>query len=75
MHEAAVLQRDLERAGIRPYAWVINQSLSPLSLRDPVLKRGGDTSGPSSTRCAGRARQRTVLVPWEADGPDHRACA
>jgi arsenite/tail-anchored protein-transporting ATPase len=28
MREAASLQEDLKRAGIRPYAWIINQSLS-----------------------------------------------
>ena len=28
---------DLARAGIHPYAWVVNQSLSPLEVRDPVL--------------------------------------
>jgi arsenite-transporting ATPase len=37
VHEAAALQRDLERAGIRPFAWVINQSLRPLEVTDPVL--------------------------------------
>ncbi len=39
VHEAAALQRDLERAEIHPFAWVINQSLSPLSVSDPVLLR------------------------------------
>jgi arsenite-transporting ATPase len=37
VHEAAALQRDLARADIRPFAWVINQSLRPLEVRDPVL--------------------------------------
>ena len=37
VHEAAQLQRDLNRAGIHPFAWVINQSLSPLKISDPVL--------------------------------------
>src|SRR5690606_13843447 len=37
VHEAAALQRDLRRAEIEPYAWVINQSLSPLAVTDPVL--------------------------------------
>ena len=38
VHEAADLQRDLRRAGIEPYAWIINQSLAPLEVRDCVLK-------------------------------------
>ena len=39
MREAASLQADLKRAGIKPYAWLINQSLSMLSgITDPILK-------------------------------------
>lgn len=37
VHEAAQLQHDLARAGITPFAWVINQSLTPLTVHDPVL--------------------------------------
>lgn len=39
MREAASLQADLKRAGIKPFAWLINQSLSMLSgISDPLLK-------------------------------------
>lgn len=39
MREAAALQDDLKRAGITPYAWLVNQSLSMLNnLTDPLLK-------------------------------------
>jgi arsenite-transporting ATPase len=37
VHEARALSRDLERAGIEPFAWVVNQSLTPLDVKDPVL--------------------------------------
>lgn len=37
VHEAQALQADLERAGIAVTAWVINQSLTPLEVTDPVL--------------------------------------
>jgi arsenite-transporting ATPase len=37
VHEAAALQADLRRAGIEPKAWVVNQSLAPLALSDPLL--------------------------------------
>ena len=37
VHEAAGLQADLRRAGIEPYAWVINRSLLASGTRDPVL--------------------------------------
>ena len=37
VHEAGQLERDLERAGISSYAWIINQSLAPLDITDPFL--------------------------------------
>jgi arsenite-transporting ATPase len=38
VHEAASLQHDLRRAGIEPFASVVNQSLAPLPVRDLVLR-------------------------------------
>ena len=37
VHEAAELQEDLGRAGIKPAGWVVNQSLTPLEVTDPLL--------------------------------------
>lgn len=37
VHEAQALQADLRRAGIEPAGWIINQSLAPLSVTDPIL--------------------------------------
>jgi arsenite-transporting ATPase len=37
IHEAMQLERDLRRAGIEPFAWIVNQSLTPLDVKDPVL--------------------------------------
>jgi arsenite/tail-anchored protein-transporting ATPase len=40
MREAESLQNDLKRAGIIPYAWVVNQCLSALKdLKDPLLRK------------------------------------
>jgi arsenite/tail-anchored protein-transporting ATPase len=36
--EAGALQQDLRRAGIEPYAWVINKSLLNTGTRDPLLQ-------------------------------------
>ena len=36
--EASALQDDLRRAGIEPYAWVINASLAAAHPRDPLLR-------------------------------------
>lgn len=37
--EAAELQDDLERAGIHPWAWVIDNSLAAAAPTDPLLRR------------------------------------
>ncbi len=38
--EAANLQADLERAGIHPWGWIINNSLSIAETRSPLLRQG-----------------------------------
>ncbi|MDE2509051.1 MAG: hypothetical protein KGM43_17745, partial [Planctomycetota bacterium] len=67
VHEAASLQRDLLRAGITPSAWVINQSLTPLSLTDPVLRARRFHERPFIQEVSETLAARTVLVPWQAD--------
>lgn len=37
--EAAELQQDLERAGITPWAWVINNSVAAAAPTDPLLRQ------------------------------------
>lgn len=66
VHEAAALQADLRRAGIEPYAWVINQSLAPLELGEPLLeaRRFQETRYIDEvTRIHART---TFLIPWQA---------
>jgi len=46
VHEAARLQADLERAGIHPFAWVVNQCLTPLDLSDAMLRRRRTAEAP-----------------------------
>ena len=46
VHEAQALQDDLARAGIAPFAWVVNQSLVPVATRDPVLAARRALEGP-----------------------------
>ena len=66
VHEAAALQRDLERAEIRPFAWVINQSLSPLPVSDPVLRQRRAQEARYLREVTALAT-RTVLVPWNPE--------
>ncbi|MEY4512612.1 MAG: hypothetical protein RLZZ450_4734 [Pseudomonadota bacterium] len=65
VHEAAALQRDLSRADIHPFAWVINQSLLPLDVSDPVLvrRRANEARFHAEVRALAA---RVAVVPWAA---------
>lgn len=63
VHEAAALQRDLLRAEIRPFAWVINQSLIPLEVTDPVLVLRRANEGKYHTEVQ-ELSARVAVVPW-----------
>ena len=64
VQEALDLQKDLERAGISPYAWIVNQCLSPLSVRHPVLKtkRASEFQHISHVM---EVATRMAIVPWQ----------
>ena len=66
VHEAAALQRDLARAEIEPYAWIVDQSLTPLDVTDPLLveRRAAEARWIAEVR--GLAR-RFAVVPWSAE--------
>jgi arsenite-transporting ATPase len=66
VHEAVALQADLRRAGIQPWAWVINQSLAPLAVSDPVLVGRKNQEFRYIEEVAEQSG-RTYLVPWQAD--------
>ncbi len=65
VHEAEALQRDLERADIRPFGWVINQSLRPLTVTDPVLVKRRESEARFHAEVAALAA-RVAVVPWSA---------
>lgn len=63
VHEAERLQADLRRAGIEPYAWVINQSLSLVRTSDPVLRaKAALEAGPLAE--AEQLAGRLTALPW-----------
>jgi arsenite-transporting ATPase len=66
IHEAMQLERDLARAGITPLAWVMNQSLTPLAVSDPVLRARRSHEAVHLRELAAHA-PRIVLEPWHAD--------
>ncbi len=69
VHEAAKLQEDLKRAGISPFAWVVNQSLTPLAVTDPVLAARRNNEARYIREVVDELTTRVVLVPWQAEPP------
>jgi arsenite-transporting ATPase len=72
VHEAAKLQEDLRRAAIEPFAWVINQSMTPLSVTDPTLKSRQQHELPFIDEVQSQLAQRVALIPWQAEPPTGR---
>ncbi len=68
VREAAALQEDLRRAGIEPHAWIINQSLQPLTTRDPLLAARRHAESPH-IESAMHAARTSCLVGWQATPP------
>ena len=68
VHEAAALAEDLQRAGITPWAWVINQSFTLSGSTDPVLAARARSEQPMLDEVA-TLTSRSVLVPWLAVEP------
>ena len=66
IHEAMQLERDLARADITPFAWVVNQSLTPLVVTDPVLRARRSHEAVHLRELAAHGK-RTSLEPWHAD--------
>jgi len=69
VHEAASLQEDLQRAGIQPYAWVINQSFAGNGFRDPVLVERGRQELPFINEVRERLAPQLALIPWKPAAP------
>jgi arsenite-transporting ATPase len=66
VHEAQALHRDLQRAGIEPFAWVVNQSLTPHTITDPLLA-GRRRNEARYIDEAKTMSPTTYLIPWLAD--------
>jgi arsenite-transporting ATPase len=69
VHEAAHLQQDLRRAGITPWAWVVNQSFSGGSFTDPVLRERGAREAPFIAEVRDTLATRFAVIPWTPDAP------
>jgi len=74
VHEAAKLQDDLKRAGIVPFAWIINQSLTPLTVTDPVLISRRLHESRYLHEVVDDHASRVAVIPWQVEppvGPEH----
>ena len=69
MHEAAMLQTDLRRAQIEPFAWVINQSFAGSGSHDPLLVARGRGEAQFIREVIEKYSIRTALVPWVTEEP------
>jgi arsenite-transporting ATPase len=69
VHEAAQLQRDLRRAEIEPYAWIINNSLCPLNVTDPLLVERQKQEARYIHEVVNGQASRTALIAWQLEPP------
>ena len=61
--EAANLQEDLRRAGIEPWAWVINSSVAASQLHSPLLKQRASNELREIDAVSTRYAKRLAVVP------------
>ena len=62
--EAAALQDDLRRAGIEPYAWVINRALAQSGTQDPLLRQRIAGEAAQIARVQDSLAKRAYLLPF-----------
>ncbi|WP_045227245.1 arsenical pump-driving ATPase [Methyloterricola oryzae] len=67
--EAAHLQDDLRRAGIEPWAWVINQSLAAGRTRSPLLRQRASNELAQIEAVATRHAARYAVVALQPEEP------
>ncbi|MGH2897150.1 MAG: ArsA-related P-loop ATPase, partial [Solirubrobacteraceae bacterium] len=68
VHEARRLAADLKRAGIEPFAWVVNQSFAATGTEDPVLQARGRSEKPWIHEALTQS-PRAAIVAWQAADP------
>ncbi|MGC9260250.1 MAG: arsenical pump-driving ATPase [Phycisphaerae bacterium] len=66
--EASELQEDLQRAGIKPFAWIVNSSLLAARPKDGLLAARANAEHDKLSMVAQRTA-RAVVIPWLANEP------
>lgn len=67
--EAGNLQGDLRRAGIEPWAWVINNSVAAAAAQSPLLRQRAANEIREINTVASQYAQRYAVVPLLKDEP------
>ncbi len=67
--EAAGLQADLQRAGIEPWAWVVNNSLAAAEPTSVLLQQRAAGEITEIDAITSRCSRRTAIVPMLAEEP------
>lgn len=67
--EAAALQEDLRRAGIQPWAWVINASLAVAGSSDRLLAARAQFEIAEIHKVQNELSHRVAITPWLAEEP------
>ena len=67
--EAAHLQADLRRAGIEPWAWVVNASVAAAQTSDPLLQKRAASELPQIAAVSREHAARYAVVPLQAVEP------
>lgn len=67
--EAAGLQEDLRRAGIDPWAWIVNQSIAAAPTLSPLLQRRAANERPRIEEVARKHARRYAVVPLLREEP------
>ena len=67
--QAQALQEDLRRAGIEPFAWVINKSVLASGTHDPLLVARLQGEARQVERIAQGLASKTFVLPWLAQPP------
>ncbi len=67
--EAKALQEDLRRAGIEPFAWVINASLAAAAPHDPLLVERARAEREPIRMVQDELAKRVAIIPFLAEEP------
>jgi arsenite-transporting ATPase len=67
--EAANLQEDLRRAGIEPWAWIINMSVAAAAAQSPLLRQRAANELREIDAVASRHARRYAVVPLLKEEP------